>query len=302
MNVDPHGNIWLDQIMSTWARAQGLKEQQILGAVQANMFHEDGQLRFSIDAQDQDGRVKIRVLPKRDKWGHGGGGGTPRGGQHASWASWGNKQTPEKSQPKMRGSIISSMQAPKVGNTPTPVMNTTKKLDMPLDEVIASEKAAENEAAAEPYAMDDTHRTPSSLSFTRDRVNRSMAQMGLTTNSNHLRLPARGFGKGSKGSKGWGRGGGNNFHQQNRNRSPSPRHRNHRSISRSPTPADEEDEMLAETARRSLRVGERKPPPPPGEHWTKYEDDGTFWFYYEGPLGKWWSTNGSVEKYDDDED
>lgn len=54
---------------------------------------------------------------------------------------------------------------------------------------------------------------------------------------------------------------------------------------------------------------EQEPPLPcvsgkkPGDHWTKYEDDGTIWFYYEGPLGKWWSTGESVERYEtDDED
>jgi hypothetical protein len=33
----------------------------------------------------------------------------------------------------------------------------------------------------------------------------------------------------------------------------------------------------------------RPPPPrPPGIGWTQYNDDGKFWWYYEGPQGKWW--------------
>merc|ERR1711920_1182870 len=33
---------------------------------------------------------------------------------------------------------------------------------------------------------------------------------------------------------------------------------------------------------------QRSPGPPPGLHWTRYHDDGEVWWYYEGPLGKWW--------------
>lgn len=34
-----------------------------------------------------------------------------------------------------------------------------------------------------------------------------------------------------------------------------------------------------------------KPDPPPGEYWTKYQDEngGEEWYFYEGPLGQWWS-------------
>jgi hypothetical protein len=34
----------------------------------------------------------------------------------------------------------------------------------------------------------------------------------------------------------------------------------------------------------------RAPPRPPGEYWTQYTDEGQdkVWWYYEGPLGKWW--------------
>lgn len=36
----------------------------------------------------------------------------------------------------------------------------------------------------------------------------------------------------------------------------------------------------------------RPPPRPPGEHWTKYQDHGSFWWHYDGPLGTWWCSNG----------
>lgn len=31
-----------------------------------------------------------------------------------------------------------------------------------------------------------------------------------------------------------------------------------------------------------------RPPPPPGKPWVKYVDDGILWWFYDGPLGKWW--------------
>ena len=31
-----------------------------------------------------------------------------------------------------------------------------------------------------------------------------------------------------------------------------------------------------------------RPRKPPGKHWTMYTDQGTDWWYYEGPLGKWY--------------
>jgi len=38
-------------------------------------------------------------------------------------------------------------------------------------------------------------------------------------------------------------------------------------------------------------VSPSPPPPPgakPGKHWTTYRDGANFWFYYEGPKGRWW--------------
>jgi len=92
-------------------------------------------------------------------------------------------------------------------------------------------------------------------------------------------------------------------------------------LSRSPSPmgdnmdkaTDDADIALAEVANRSLRVtgdvepvatekearapadgigtaGAPPPPPaPPGEHWTMYQDEDFAWWYYEGPLGVWWT-------------
>jgi hypothetical protein len=52
-----------------------------------------------------------------------------------------------------------------------------------------------------------------------------------------------------------------------------------------------ENEMVKETIK-----GIRIPPAPPGQHWQKFEEeDAGVWWYYEGPLGKWWIPVGEAE-------
>eukprot|EP00811_Abedinium_folium_P018362 NODE_2728_length_2157_cov_4.667488.p1 GENE.NODE_2728_length_2157_cov_4.667488~~NODE_2728_length_2157_cov_4.667488.p1 ORF type:complete len:507 (+),score=99.29 NODE_2728_length_2157_cov_4.667488:247-1767(+) len=42
-------------------------------------------------------------------------------------------------------------------------------------------------------------------------------------------------------------------------------------------------------APRATDVPAREAPRrPPGEFWTKYQDDGSEWWHYDGPLGQWW--------------
>uniref|UniRef100_A0A7S4V3K5 Uncharacterized protein n=1 Tax=Alexandrium monilatum TaxID=311494 RepID=A0A7S4V3K5_9DINO len=39
----------------------------------------------------------------------------------------------------------------------------------------------------------------------------------------------------------------------------------------------------------------RAPPRPPGLYWTQYRDDGLLWWYYEGPLGRWFCANAKED-------
>ena len=43
------------------------------------------------------------------------------------------------------------------------------------------------------------------------------------------------------------------------------------------------------------------PPRPPGEFWTCYRDGCEDWYFYDGPLGHWWSSdlNSEPEPYND---
>lgn len=72
-----------------------------------------------------------------------------------------------------------------------------------------------------------------------------------------------------------------------------------------------EDDALAKACASSLRVsgdmeelptsaepklartgGVPPPSPPPGEHWTQFQDEegGDFWWFYDGPNGQWWTS------------
>merc|ERR1711924_41734 len=63
------------------------------------------------------------------------------------------------------------------------------------------------------------------------------------------------------------------------------------------------DAML-ESDRVDQADEKKKPQLPPGDGWTQYEDAGELWYYYEGDLGKWWSTGSDLHEYhsDDEED
>ena len=46
------------------------------------------------------------------------------------------------------------------------------------------------------------------------------------------------------------------------------------------------------------------PPRPPGDYWIPYRDGGEDWYFYDGPLGQWWSSDlkSEPEPYNDDND
>jgi len=39
------------------------------------------------------------------------------------------------------------------------------------------------------------------------------------------------------------------------------------------------------------------PDPPPGDGWSEFDDQGTTWWYYEGPLGKFWIQPGEGDDH-----
>jgi hypothetical protein len=202
-------------------------------------------------------------------------------------------------------------------------MSTAKKLDMPLETLI--EKERREASMPPPMPMDESEQAAYLRSAfdqatklqesTRKNVYRSFEQMGLTPATSNIRQNGKGqwnpngrYTRGGKGSA-WGKKG------KESQRSDSPM-RSRRNASRSPSPGEEDDELAA-MARKTLNVAssdrplatngvtldQRKPPPPPGDHWTKYEDEGNIWFYYEGPLGKFWcpADNKDPQPYDDED-
>mmetsp|Transcript_34341 Transcript_34341/g.80370 ORF Transcript_34341/g.80370 Transcript_34341/m.80370 type:complete len:309 (+) Transcript_34341:135-1061(+) len=55
----------------------------------------------------------------------------------------------------------------------------------------------------------------------------------------------------------------------------------------------ERKRQTADETARALPPKWSKPLPPPGPHWTQYCDQGCLWWYYEGPMGRWWCCKGT---------
>lgn len=53
----------------------------------------------------------------------------------------------------------------------------------------------------------------------------------------------------------------------------------------------EEAKPVKAESMRWPQVTVPKPDPPPGEYWTRYQDEGggEYWYFYDGPLGQWWA-------------
>mmetsp|Transcript_78239 Transcript_78239/g.162449 ORF Transcript_78239/g.162449 Transcript_78239/m.162449 type:complete len:475 (-) Transcript_78239:70-1494(-) len=59
---------------------------------------------------------------------------------------------------------------------------------------------------------------------------------------------------------------------------------------------DEDEDQQKEAYDPESYAEDGAPQPPPGEHWTQYEDKGVFWWYYDGPLGQWWLSSDTDKK------
>lgn len=69
-------------------------------------------------------------------------------------------------------------------------------------------------------------------------------------------------------------------------------------------PKNQQDEPDMTARVQSPDPAEERPAPPPGENWKKFVDDGHEWWYYEGPLGKWYvpEPGKDPEPYPDEDD
>lgn len=70
-------------------------------------------------------------------------------------------------------------------------------------------------------------------------------------------------------------------------------------IARRRREGEEKAQMRAQTNQEMRVVAQlrrmcKHPPPPPGKHWEQFDDEGVLWWYYEGPLGKWFTYDGQI--------
>lgn len=205
LHVDKNGALRLGDLMSTWGLKHGLKEDEVLHAVRAHMFHngESGMLRFAIDC-DSSQQILIRVMPKR-------GGAKPECAtpMRAPWHAQKKKKQPALA----RGSVLREMSPHHLASSlatcdklemaldelESSAVQTPRvakdKLEMSLDDLIRSErtgtikKAYGGSGDANMRDAEDhqNHGMPSRPQWQKTRVHRAMEQMGLTEGTRHIR-------------------------------------------------------------------------------------------------------------------
>lgn len=168
LHVDSSGAMLVKDLMRTWGRQQGIRERDLLHGVRAHMFHDGdpgdpnglGQLQFAIDSDDA-GQLLIRMHPRR----------APR-------ARLGARAAPT----RMRGSALLQMAAPQNGASAAEAsqQHLRQRLELSLDEVMDADAASASERNKEDRLA------------TEQRVKQALEQMGLTTDSRHVRRAIRG--------------------------------------------------------------------------------------------------------------
>lgn len=304
LNLLPGGGLRLSELMAVWGRKQGLREDDVLQAIKAHMFHDgtSGALRFSIDCNEE-GEIILRVLPRRAKE-----AGSRETRTNEAFAMLREpqpqrqlrKRSPIRVQAVQgRGSILNDLPSgvfgPVIGVSP--FQNTPRRGSI-LSEV-PPDAAPENNplraivSSSPPRVECSTQGKSSSMRLQEkldmpldalvgaprapatevavpyapmghDEVNRQFAQMDPTKDTNQMRLPS-GSCASALGING--------------------------------------DVAMSDVGGPALRARPQRPVAPsrpPGDYWTQYKDEDqngnhVYWWHYEGPLGKWWSMDDSKE-------
>jgi len=298
LHVDDSGGISLKSLMNVWARSQGVSEQQVLSAVRRNMFNEQrgaGHVRFSITT-DEAGNTVIRVTPK--------GGGTyatvrgpgvatparARGKspwEHApveeerAWAqeSWGQKSSGWKSWETTWKSgtwedCTWEANGQDKGSSQWRWNSTGGGQKRGMGEMVQRWLAWALARGHEELGIKLKDNGQASLADLAAALRRSRPDLGVSDEVGlHKLLEETDLaGRFEVDAEGY-------VHKV---------HRDHRRPRAAP-PVDPGCPGAGSLVAPLLpQPSAQAPPEPPGEYWTKYTDEGHLWWYYEGPLGRWW--------------
>lgn len=358
LQVDRKGAFLLEDLMRTWGHSAGLHEWQVLDAVRRHMFS-DGpggrSLRFAINSEAAG--ITIRVNPKS------GGSGGAAEDRPPSPRLPARMAPLVECVPASRPEAIPARSTPKASSSVPPLH--VRALRGSVAETMGVLAFREEEAERDqlprrplspPAAPMDDEDTDGAF-LRRARVRRACEQMGLTPETQHVRLTPRssrredsrrplpervsrwlswalkaghrelqlrvdhnGFVALDELVEAMREDRGASFGQrfdvqslaqllassdhegrfevsQGKVRKVDKELRRPRTMSVSPSPSPSRGAAASAVEERKMPAlpERRKPAMPPGEGWMKFQDNGTDWYYYEGPLGKWWVLEGSDE-------
>jgi len=300
-------------LVDAWAREQGLAEQEVLSAVREHMFDEKrgpGHLRFSLNT-DAAGNTLIRVTPKR---GTGGPVATPARSQ------WESKPARSQWEPQRQTGPDEKQQQESGPPESAPEPSVRESHSW------GSRSRDDGEwRGREAYPRQRSWRSGSGGGWhkrgTGEAVQRWLA-WALASGYRELRVRLRDMGRArlddlavalgrSRPDLGISDEAGlralleetdlaGRFEVDNEGCV----HKVHRDARR-PRLAPRASSVPAPPAppaAPAAPAAARAPSPPPGDHWKKFTDGGTLWWYYEGPLGKWWCTDEKKELQEVSED
>lgn len=273
LQVNANGEFHLDNLMNVWGLARGLTEEDVLNAIHENMFHDESTaLRFAINTDSQ-GNVMVCVKPSRRTGGACNGQGKSSGRPNPR--SYCSKLHGEQIQRWLawmlrKGCSDYGLRVTSEGWVNVKELAGTMRQSRPDFGEFDAEKLQEviemsDVAGRFEFQAGSLRKVPKG-----SRRQRNMpAWVGL----NHQQLP------GMRGRS------------QSLSSAPPVQSRSPEQGGCLPIPMKVEGSRL-----------EENPAPPPGKHWTKYQDDGQIWWHYKGPLGQWWcaTENTTPQRYHED--
>lgn len=281
--VDRDGAFTVNNFLDSWGYAQGLSFREVMDAARANMFYDQecGELRFCID-ESHNGEVRIRVNSKgqrqgSDRWSH-----TSWHSQGEGWHGWESRgwsaswerdrcwESGDKGRSSDETALRKLAWLCRVGYQKHGLR--MEGLYLPVQAVV------------DIMAKESTVSSPQDF-FELLRRGDAEGRFELSQNRSMVRkVPREERSKASTAP--W-------------TARPAAQSKSQSKSQSEPQSKPSMDWPCSPPTRDSRPIVKEQPqdPPekPPGQHWTEYQDEGASWWYYDGPLGKWWSPSASED-------